>query len=93
MVSPAKKSIGAKRGRLSHGPTHERVTITLPVATLQGARQRAAAAGASSLSAYIAAQLEESERGESYREYLAERFRDQPMTEEEQRWADSLLGL
>jgi len=93
MAAQAKKVTEAMKSRPSHHSVHDRVTITLPEATLKRVRQRAAASGAPSLSAYIARRLDESEQEQTFLEYLDELFREQPITEEEQRWADSLLGL
>lgn len=93
MAAQVKKGTGPKQSRPSHRSTHDRVTITLPRTTMQRVRQRAAETGAPSLSAYISMRLDESEREQTFMEYLDELFREQPITDEEQRWADSLLGL
>ncbi|TAK32180.1 MAG: hypothetical protein EPO21_15685 [Chloroflexota bacterium] len=93
MAAPVRKGTDPKKSRPSHRSTHDRVTITLPRATMQRVRQRAADSGAPSLSAYISRRLDESERELTFMEYLDELFHAQPITDEEQRWADSLLGL
>jgi hypothetical protein len=59
------------------------------------ARLRADArdAGAPSVSAYVAETLAIRSRERTFRDLLDELFRDQPMTDEERRWADAILDL
>jgi hypothetical protein len=83
-ASPANKRPTRRR-------THDRLTISLPIEVGAQLRADAKAAGAPSLSAYVAETLAQRARSRSFRDLLDEMFRENPMTDEEREWADAIL--
>ena len=71
--------------------THDRLTISLPVTIAAQLRADAKASGSPSVSAYVKETLEQHARKRTFRDLLDEMFRENPMTGEEQEWADAIL--
>ncbi|MBI2941496.1 MAG: hypothetical protein HYY04_13770 [Chloroflexi bacterium] len=71
--------------------TYDRLTISLPVEIATRLRADAKAAGAPSLSAYVAETFAQRTRKQTFRDLLDEMFRENPMTDEERQWADAIL--
>ena len=80
-----------KHSRPTRRRTHDRLTISLPTEIAAQLRSDAEAAGASSVSAYVAETLTMRSRERTFRDLLDDMFRDQPMTDEERQWADAIL--
>ncbi len=71
-----------------------RVTVTVPPAALEAAQREVDAGRAPSVSAWVGAAMEEKAHRETLKELLADmRAEIGPASEEESRWARSVLGL
>lgn len=77
------------RGKV--GRTHEKLAITLPSDLVHAARAEAKARQSRSLSAFIAQAVEEKLEKDDLQKVLDAIFAENPLTDEERRWADELL--
>jgi Arc/MetJ-type ribon-helix-helix transcriptional regulator len=77
------------------GMTKSKIAVTLPPALVARARRAVSAGHAESVSAYIAAALEEKSKLDELADMLAEMLAETggPLTEGEQRVADAALGI
>jgi Arc/MetJ-type ribon-helix-helix transcriptional regulator len=74
---------------------YEKIAITLPSRAAENVRRAVRAGKAASVSAYIAAAVEEKAKKETLRELLDDMFAEAggPPTAAERRWARKALGL
>jgi Arc/MetJ-type ribon-helix-helix transcriptional regulator len=88
---------GGGRARLGmiEGMTKSKIAVTLPPALVARARRAVRAGRAASVSAYIAAALEEKSKLDDLADMLAEMLAETggPLTERERRAADEALGV
>jgi hypothetical protein len=84
-------SVDPKERARSRHRSYVKLAVTLPERLALAARAEAEAIGSPSLSAFIAGAVEEKLERDHLQEILDEIFHEQPMTEEERRWADHIL--
>lgn len=81
---------GPKKRRSGMRP-YEKLAISIPASTLSRAREEVRTRGVSSLSAYITEAVEDRLARRRFRDILDAVFAEEPMSEEEKRWADGVL--
>lgn len=92
MPSTVKKaSRPARAARPRSRPPHEKLAITMPHDLAEAARREVAEGRATSVSAFVSEAVQRRLENDSFQAILDDIFRDNPMTDQEREWADSIL--